>query len=379
MKILFIGGTGRLSKDVALLSAKNSNEVYLLTRGSSSRKIFVNEDYHMIYGDIRNAEVCKQILKDYHFDVVIDFLTFNVEQLKSTLLAVEGKYTQYIFVSTATVYKNDKEEELISENDTPTGNDRWSYAFNKYACEKYLKSYFTNKDNSYYTIVRPYVTYGNTRVMYPIVPTDSLKEWTFIDRILNHQPVPVFDKGKTITTLTHTRDFAKGVVGLFLNKKAVCEAFHITDNETTTWDTVLNLLEESLGIEVIRSDFSQKEIYKQLPQYKEILIGDKGTTMRFSNQKIREAVPSFSCEVSLKNGIDEMIAFYNAHPELKLIDCHWNGEIDRLCKSKGFKTNRKYVFNNIEERIDYLMGRYTILSVFEKPANLLRRVRLKLS
>ena len=42
LKILFIGGTGRLSKDVAEKALNDGNEVYLLTRGTNERKKFVS-------------------------------------------------------------------------------------------------------------------------------------------------------------------------------------------------------------------------------------------------------------------------------------------------------------------------------------------------
>lgn len=335
MKVLFIGGTGRLSKDVADLALKNGFDVFLLTRGSKERKIFVNDRYHMIYADIRNPESAKKALTEFSFDVVIDFLTFNSNQLKTTLEIIESKYKQYIFISSATVYKKSREDEIISEETTAIGNDRWQYAFDKYKCEKFLNEYFANKEEMTCTIIRPYVTYGNTRVPYPLVPRNNSMEWSFVKRIIDGQPIPVFDDGRTRTTLTHTRDFAKGVVGLFGNEKAYGEAFHITGNNATTWGAVIDELERALGKKAIRVNMQQSEIYHEMPEYKGVLVGDKGTTMLFDNSKIKSAVPAFDCEVSLADGIKEMVDFYMAHPDLKRIDYRWNGQVDRLMKKHG--------------------------------------------
>lgn len=358
MKVLFIGGTGRLSKDVAALAQNLGNQVFLLTRGSSERKLFVNDGYHMIYGNIRDTAKSKELLKDQYFDVIIDFLSYNLEQLKNTLDIIEGHYRQYIFISTATVYKKKDEEEIISEGSTAVGNDRWAYAYNKYLCEEFIKEYFENKSDADFTIVRPYVTYGNTRIPYPIVPLDTSKEWTIIHRILNLQPILTFDQGQTLTTLTHTRDFAKGVVGLFGNKKAFGEAYHITNPENVTWGQVLDTMEGILDIKLVRVDLKQEMIYDSMPQYKQILLGDKGTTMRFNNKKILRDVPSFSCEVSLDSGIREMIEFYRSHPELQKIDYRWNGEVDRLCAKQGVKNLHKYAFATAKDRKEYRIGRY---------------------
>ena len=352
MKILFIGGTGRLSKDVASLSTMKENEVFLFTRGSKDRECFLKNSYKLIKGNIRDVENSIKTLENYKFDVIIDFLTFEVEQLKNTLKIIEGKYNQYVFISSSTVYINDNDE-LISESRTKVGNEKWEYAHNKFLCEEYLKEYFSNR-KEHYTVIRPYVTYGNTRVPYPLVPRNNLMEWSFIDRILHNRPVPTFNKGETVTTLTHTRDFAKGVVGLFGNSKAFNEAFHITSDSTTPWGEVLDTLENILAIKITRIDFSVDKIIETMPMYSSVLLGDKSKNMRFDNSKIKEAVPDYSCNISLKDGLSDMIDFYRGHKELQKIDYMWNGYVDRLCGcGNQFMT---YKMDNIRDIGNYLIG-----------------------
>lgn len=363
MKVLFIGGTGRLSKDVALLATKE-HEVFLLTRGSENRKIFVHPDYKMLYGDIRNIEECKIALEPYHFDVVVDFLQMNQKQLENSLAVLEGKYDQYIFVSTATVYENEPNE-IISEACTRIGNERWKYSYNKYLCEMYLKEYFKNK-KEYYTIIRPYVTYGNTRIPYPLVPRDSKKEWSFIQRIIDHRPIPTFAKGLTITTLTHTKDFAIGVVGLFGNPLAYNNEFHIANDKQSTWGEVLDNLDQILDQKSIRMDFKIDEIIEIMPEYYGVLNGDKARNTLFDNSKICEAVPAYCCSVSLKEGLADMISFYNSNPALKEIDYRWNGKLDRLCgQGNCLKTYRIEAFRN---KLDYILGYYVWLNKINESA-----------
>lgn len=356
MKVLFIGGTGRLSKDIAKLAVEKGNEVWLLTRGSSARKLFVDDRYKMLYGNIRNVEECKKTLEGHHFDVIIDFLTFNLEQLKDTLSIIDGRFTQYIFVSTATVYSK-KGEEVISEYTTEIGNKQWDYAYKKYQCEMYLKELFANESQSYYTVIRPYVTYGNTRIPYPIIPQDNSKEWTLVKRIIDNQYIPQFDEGKTITTLTHTRDFAVAAVGLFGNQAAKSEAYHITNSKEECWGNVLAALSEVLGKEIMVAELTQQQIYEAMPEYKGILLGDKGTNMRFCADKIKAAVDEFNCSISLFEGIKDMIEFYESNPSLKCIDYEWNGRVDRMCKKNGYAVTHPE-FDSINDRISYFVGRY---------------------
>lgn len=328
MKVLFIGGTGRLSKDVAFLAAEK-NEVYLLTRGTSDRLRFVFPQYHMIYCDIRNDIKCKEKLRNLQFDVVVDFLSYKIDDLKNKLSILKGKFMQYIFISSATVYCP-LDDEIISESKTTVGNSKWQYAYSKYLCENYLREYCEQDKSFFYTIVRPYVTYGNTRVPYPLVPRDIRMEWSLVDRIVRKKTIVMFDNGTTVTTLTHAKDFAKGIIGLFGNEKAFGEAFHITESNTTSWEEVLNIMGSILQCEVYKKNIDKELIYKFMPEYKTVLEGDKARNMRFDNSKIKAVVPEFDCSIPLEKGLEDMIDFYKANEDLRKIDEDWNHRMDIL-------------------------------------------------
>lgn len=115
----------------------------------------------MLYGNIRDPKSCEKYFleKEVYYDVVIDFLIYEIQDLKEVLALIDGCFRQYIFISYATVYRG--MDGIITE-ETERGNDLWDYAYNKYLCEEYLKKYFRDKESTFYTIIRPYVTYGNT-------------------------------------------------------------------------------------------------------------------------------------------------------------------------------------------------------------------------
>ncbi len=362
MTILFLGGTGRLSKDVAKLAVDQGNEVFLLTRGSDFRKQFVDDRYHMIYGDVREKEEAKKIISPYYFDVVVDFLTCNVDHLENTLDIISGKYKQYIFISTCAVYKR-RQGEVISEDKTEIGNDYWNYAYDKFLCEKKIKEYFYNR-SEVYTIIRPGVTYGNTRIPYPIITQDTEKEYSFLYRIINDQPIAVFDQGLIMTTLTHTRDFAKGVVGLMCNNSAFGEAFHITSDEKTNWGEVLDDLEDILGKKIIRLQLRQEDIYSEIPYYRDILLGDKGLPSQYDNSKIKSVVKGLSFDVRLIDGLRETVNYLLENKSMQLLDYRWLGEMDRLSAKQGIKV--KQSISGMRQRISYLQGRYRVVGAIGK-------------
>ena len=97
MKILFIGGTGTLSKDTVMLAAKNSDEVFLFNRGNSNSRITL-KNVNYIKGDIYDFENSKKSLDSYNFDVVVDYLVFNIESLKQRIKLFQNKTKQYIYI-----------------------------------------------------------------------------------------------------------------------------------------------------------------------------------------------------------------------------------------------------------------------------------------
>lgn len=346
-----------MSTDVAKL-AKENNEVFLFTRGSADRKVFMDEAYRLINGNIREVSDAKAKLQGYSFDVVIDFLSYNKEQLANTLSVIEGLYTQYIFISSATVYEKSSEDEIISEGSTAIGNKRWAYAYNKCLCEEYLAEYFADKTDSSYTIIRPYVTYNCTRIPYPLVPRNNALEYSLIYRIKKGMAIPVFDNGSTVTTLTHSSDFAKVVVELMGNKSAYGEAFHIANDKQSTWGEVLDDIDNILDLKSNRINFTQESIYTAIPVYKDVLLGDKGTKMVFDNSKLHSVIPNFTFEKSLSEGLKETLDFYEAHPDKQLLDFRWMGQVDKLCSEKHSAgdmsaTKRQY--------ITYMLGYYKAL------------------
>ena len=76
MKILFIGGTGTISMAITKQILKEGkHELYLLNRGN--RNIGLNgikEIKADINGDINTL---KEVLKDYSFDCVCDFMNYS--------------------------------------------------------------------------------------------------------------------------------------------------------------------------------------------------------------------------------------------------------------------------------------------------------------
>lgn len=339
MKILLIGGTGVLSTDIRELSVKKGYEVFILNRGKHKTKN-TNNNVKVIIGNIRNIEETKKALKDYYFDVVIDFLSFGLKDLKGTLEIFNGKCDQFMFISSATAYRKTEKGEKIKE-DYELNNDDWEYADNKKQCELYLEENY-KKNKQKYTIIRPYVTYSDARIPFAIIPHDE--QWTLANRILNDKPIVLWDNGQATCTLTSTKDFAVGVVGLFKNEKAYNEAFHITTDYTLTWYEALQYIGNALGKKVIVADIPTKFIIKEMPDVKGVLLGDKGIDREFDNTKIKKVVPEFDAQIKFEDGIKSTIKFYKENKFMQDINYKWDARIDNLIE-KYRKDNQNFIKN----------------------------------
>ena len=328
MKLLILGGSGILSTDFTKLCLDNKDDVYIVNRGK--KKEFIDDRANLIIADLRieSVEELRKKISFTKYDVVIDFLSFNTKQMIKTLEIIKDCFSQYIFISSATAYIKNNPNEIISEKN-PVGNKDWDYAYQKSLCEKYLRQKDIN-----YTIIRPYVTFGVSRIPFPIIPYNH--HYTLLQRIKENKPVIMLDDGRAICTLTSTKDFAKVLYRLLLNKKGYKEDFNITSNNRQTWKEVyLNickLLNKSSKI----CSVSMKEIHKYMPEYEDILKGDKGQNMMFDNSKVLSVIGDFKFEYTLNAALKESIDYYESHPEMQGIDYKWEGKCDYIAKKKGY-------------------------------------------
>lgn len=332
MKVLFIGGTGIISTAVSELCVKKGIDLYLFNRGK--RNEFFPEDAKLIQGDIGDRAAMENLLKDYEFDVVVDWIAFSTEDVKRDIEIFKDKTKQFIFISTASVYQKPLENYLITEN-TPAVNPYWKYSKDKIACEEMLIQEY--KENGFpVTIVRPTYTYGDTVI--PATITNSSYPMTLINRMREGKKIIVHGDGTSLWVMTHNSDFAKGFVGLFGYEKALGETFHITSDEVLTWNQIIETIGKVAGVEPniihIPSDF----INAIDPEIGEGLLGDKSSSVVFDNSKIKSFVPGFECTMKFEDGIRKSLAWIEAHPEYCEVD-EENNKIMDLIISKYESAN----------------------------------------
>lgn len=334
MNVLLLGGTGTLSSSVLNKALCDGWKVSIFNRGHNNRNI--PSDVEIIQGDIKKTSDL-EIFRHRVFDVVVDFLSRVPDDIERLYPIFKNNSSQYVFISSACVYRRGDGDFPIIES-SPKPNKDWDYNIQKYECEKELES--LSKDaTSYYTIVRPYITYDEWRIPLGIAPAYKYHK-TIIERIRSGKPMLVWDNGNAMTTVTHCEDFAKGLVGLFLNEKAKNEAFHITGDFKYTGKELLLELYSALGQTPNIISMPSDELCKAMPRYANMIKGDRALNAIFDNSKIKDAVPNLKFNIDIKEGLKRIISHYDSidNPEY---DYEFDAQMDRIATICGVKT--KYI------------------------------------
>jgi len=323
MKILFIGGTGIISTAVSKLLLSRNEELFILNRGNNNEKL--PKGVTFLKGDMNNEEEIKELLKNYHFDVVVEWIAFNVDQVKRDYSLFKGITKQYVFISSASAYLKPVPRYPITE-DVPLGNPFWGYSDSKRVCEEYLKS--VNSSDFNVTIVRPSHTYDEELLVY--ILTSWGNPMTQIDRILKGKKVIIPGDGTSLWTITFNADFAVGFVEVLGNPLAYNEAFHITSNIYYTWEQLNEILCKELGVVPNVIHIPTEFIIKYAPHFKGALLGDKMWSAVFDNSKIKKLAPHFNPQTRYEDIAPIQIKRILQNNELQSIDHSHNELMDKI-------------------------------------------------
>jgi nucleoside-diphosphate-sugar epimerase len=178
--------------------------------------------------------------------------------------------------------------------------------------------------------VRPAFTYNKLRILHPVGPPHQTHSWTIASRLLRGAPLLIHDDGNALCTVTHTEDFAKGFLGLCGNHAAYGEAYHITSDESFTWNRVAELVGDALGVRPVLCHVPAHDLGFALGgDFGEKLISFSRHSVHDSS-KVRATVPEFVCTTHFAEGIRRTIQFYLDHPEYQVMDEWFDQKMDEI-------------------------------------------------
>lgn len=349
MHILILGGTGAMGIELARILSAEGNLVDVTTR---SDRVSSNNIRYLL-GDAHDTMFLKTILKS-GYSTIVDFMNYSSVEFCNRYELLLQSTKQYIFLSTARVYADQKENKIkedsekisnICEDEDYLKTDE--YALAKTRQEKLLK----DSPRKNWTIVRPYITYNSDRLQ-----LGAFEKELWLHRALCGKTI-VFsdDLAYMVTTMTHGVDVAFAISKMVGNKSTLGEDYIITENESFTWREIL-----SIYMDVIESKTGNrpKVIYEEKSTEQSKIIGneyqikyDRLYNRRFDNSKVKVLIgfnyPFQMVQYELKNCIETFIKDFNY---FKYINWKWEAYADRVSKEHtritkipGFKSKCVYI------------------------------------
>lgn len=325
MKVLFIGGTGLISNACARVGISHGMDITILNRSQTDRfpapagTDFIQAD---AYDEIRMAEV----VAEGKFDVVVDWIAFNENDIQRDLRLFEGKVGQFVFVSSASAYQKPPKSVVVKET-TPLENPFWQYSRDKIASENALMTAYERKGFPV-TIVRPSLTYGEGQL--PLVLNSWQHPFTIVDRIRKKKPILVPGDGSSLWVMTYNEDFATGFLPLMGNPAAIGESYHITSDEVLSWDHIFGQFVEAVGMDVNLAHEPVSQIVALYPEFEGTLVGDKANSVVFDNAKIRCIAPRFECKTKWREGIKRSYDWLLTRPRNQTVDVVLDAKLDAI-------------------------------------------------
>jgi nucleoside-diphosphate-sugar epimerase len=323
LRVLFIGGSGIISSACCRLAVQRGLDLYALNRGATQLRPLPAE-VKILHGDIRDQASVRQALGDHEFDVVVNWIAFTPEHIKTDLELFRGRVGQYVFISSASAYQTPPSRVPVTES-TPLNNPYWQYSRDKIACEDRLVRAY-REEGFPATIIRPSHTYDRT-----LVP--SYAGWTLVQRMRQGKEVVVQGDGTSLWTVTHSDDFAKGFVPLLGNTRTLGEAFHITSDDVLTWNQITMILATAAGAEAKIVHVPSDAIAAADPIWGPALLGDSAHSMIFDNSKLRRVVPDYLATITLEQAAPEIIAWHDQDPSRQNVDPDLDAVMDKLVAS----------------------------------------------
>ncbi len=333
MKVLVLGGTGVISREIVKLLIRENHEVSVYNRGSRSSS---GAGIRQIVGNRLDREAFEAAMRSESFDAVIDMICFNEADARSTVAAFRGSDTQLVICSSVAAYRRPYATVPTVESAESLFEDPvFAYAFDKAEVERYLATVIKNQEIPV-TIIRPSLTFGPGAANVGVLR----QNYGIVDRIRRNKPLVMFGDGSTAWSFTFTPDLAKAFVGVLGKEKSFGEAYHACSEERCRWEDLYLEFGRVLGRGVEIVHIPSELLVAANPALFSHLYFEKTFPGLFDNSKLRGIIPDFRCDITLHDGVKMMVDWFEQ--EANQVDPVKDALEDRLVELyRGWKAQMK--------------------------------------
>jgi nucleoside-diphosphate-sugar epimerase len=304
MKVLILGGTGVISRDITANLIQGGHEVILFNRGT--KNLPFAKPVRIITGDRLQPGQLEKALGAETFDAVIDMICFNRGDAEETIRVFRGRTSQIIITSSVAAYKRPYKSFPTREDTENLSDDpAFPYAFHKAELERCLRD-FIGREKLPITIIRPSLTFGIGALNLGVLR----QNYGIIDRMKKGKPLVMFGDGQNPWQFTFTPDLAKAYAGVLGNPKTYGQAYHATNDELSRWEDLYLEFGRLTGVEPKIIHIPSEALMKAAPNLCSHLYFEKTYPGIFDTTKLRSAAPGFKPAISLREGCAMLLAWW---------------------------------------------------------------------
>lgn len=301
MKLLILGGTGTIGREIVYQALERGHHVTVLSRGT--RQAAFDKDVQMVCGDRRDEETMQNLARKVRPEVVMDLACYGENDARITCNAFRRCAEQLIFASSVAAYERPCRSFPIQEQfESLRNSPEFSYGFEKAEMERYLQKEMGNPSSAAITILRPSLTFGRGACNFGILRQNR----NVLRRIREGKPVLMTGEGAIPWSFTFTPDLAAAFLGACGNPRTYHEVFHVTNTELVVWEDLYKAVGKVAGREPVFHYIPSALLAENFPSVCAHLKFEKVHYSYFSNEKFQKAVPEYQPKISLEQGVQDL-------------------------------------------------------------------------
>ena len=303
MKILLIGGTRFLGREIARVFIKEGCEVYAMNRGNGTSVAGVAET---IRCDKADRENFAKVLKRWRWDLVIDTI-LDDDDLKFVVETLGGNVGHFIHTGSIGVYGDARR--IPASEDLPLAEYEGEYVvFNHKIRQDQVLMRAFHERRFPATILRECYIYG---------PGDFLLDgWSartpeFFKMLKNGDPLRICGDGRALLHPGHVRDLARAFVHAAERPRSVGQSYNIAGPQALMMKDYLGLIAEIMNVEARIEYDTPENVHARYPAHTTLQALKFSTQhMCASIEKAREQLdwsPRIQLETGLRESVDWML------------------------------------------------------------------------
>ena len=281
MKVLVIGGTGNIGREVVKALPRHGHEVIVLSRGSQA----TSDGIEHVVVDRQDRTAFAAALRDVSPEVIIDLAVFEPADAEALVAACGDGVRQLIYASTVNVYG--PPVPLFCDEHAPlTGTT--TYGSKKAVIDRFLLDQHAGAGLPV-TVVRPCYVYGPGMTLRRQVHDE--RRW--VDRLRRGLPMLSAGDGDRYFHFLASPDAAEFFALCVGRESLVGEAVNLVHPEPLSWDDWHRLAMQAVGVEC-EIVHAPKELLLAIdPKRYGTLRYNFGYTQLFSGAKAARLVPEW--------------------------------------------------------------------------------------